>query len=139
MRRALVLIPFLFAGCGGDPFKTAPVSGRITVNGKPLAKASVTFAPVAVGNNIEPGPSSAGKTDADGRYTLTLIGKNGSGAVVGRHKVMVAMLDESDTSSDLPDKTRQLPPQYNGQTTLRFDVPADGSDKADFDLKIPVR
>jgi hypothetical protein len=139
MRRALVLVPLLVAGCGGDPYKVAPVSGKIMLNGKPLAKASVTFSPVAVGGNIEPGPSSTGKTDAEGRFTLTLIGKDGSGAVVGKHKVRVAMLDETDTSIDLPDKTRQLPLEYNGQTKLTFDVPAGGTDKADFDLKIPVR
>ena len=34
-------------------------------------------------------------------------------------------------------KVQQLPLKYNAQTTLEFDVPADGSDKADFDLKVP--
>lgn len=133
----LVFAPLLLVGCGGESYKIAPVSGRITINGKPLAKASVTFSPVAVGGNLEPGPSSSGKTDADGRYTLTLIGKDGAGAVVGKHKVRIAMLDETDTSIDLPDKTRQLPLKYNGQTTLVIEISAGGTDKADFDLKVP--
>ncbi len=138
MRRILaaVAVTALVAGCGGDPYKVAPVSGRITLNGKPLPKASVTFSPVAVGGNQEPGPSSAGKTDADGRYTLSLIGKSGSGAVVGKHKVRIALLDEVDTSVDLPDKTKQLPLKYNGQTTLEFEVPAGGADNADFPLTV---
>ena len=65
----------------------APVSGPSRLNGKPLANASVTFAPLAAAGTMEPGPSSAATTDADGRYTLTLIGKDGRGAVVGKHKV----------------------------------------------------
>jgi hypothetical protein len=126
----------LAAGCGG-PYKSVPVSGRVTLNGKPLAKASVTFAPVGKDANVEPGPSSVGTTDADGRYALRLVGADGSGAVVGKHMVRIAILDETDTSVDAPVRMKQLPLKYNGQTTLRFDVPADGTDRANFDLAVP--
>jgi hypothetical protein len=132
----VLLLPPL-AGCGSDPYRVAPVSGTVTLNGKPLANTSVTFAPLAVAGAMEPGPSSAGTTDADGRYTLTLIGKDGRGAVVGKHKVRISIREESDVSNDNPVKVQQLPMKYNAQTTLEFDVPADGSDKADFDLKVP--
>jgi hypothetical protein len=121
----------LLAGCGSG--KIAPVSGRVTLNGKPLANASVTFAPIGQGKQ-EPGPSSAGKTDADGRYKLALIGQSGDGAIVGRHKVRIALMEELDTSDDRPEKLKQLPLKYNGQTTLEFDVPPGGTDAADFNL-----
>lgn len=135
-RMLLLALPLaLVAGCGGS--KTAPVSGRITVNGKALPHASVTFAPIGGKGNIEPGPGSAGKTDADGRYTLALVGQSGSGAVIGKHKVQVALLSEANTADDRPDKMKQIPLKYNGQTTLEFDVPPGGTDAADFDLKIP--
>jgi hypothetical protein len=124
----------LFVGCGSG---TAPVSGRITLNGKPLARASVTFAPIAARGEKEPGPSSAAITDADGRYSLKLIGQSGSGAMVGKHKVMVALQEEVNTADDNPVKLKQLPLKYNGQTTLEFDVPAGGTSKADFELKVP--
>jgi hypothetical protein len=136
-RAILLLLPLtccLSAGCGST--KIAPVSGRIMLNDKPLAKASVTFAPIG-GKDKEPGPSSAAITDADGRYTLKLIGQEGNGAVVGKHKVMVALQEEVDTSDDAPIKLKQLPLKYNGQTTLEFDVPAGGTEAADFDLKVP--
>jgi len=132
---ALPLALPLLAGCGSG--KIAPVSGRITLNGKPLAKASVTFAPVGSKEKQEPGPSSAGMTDADGRYTLTLIGQDGRGAVIGKHKVRIALQSEADTADDRPDGLKQLPLKYNGQTTLEFDVPAGGTDAANFDLKVP--
>jgi hypothetical protein len=139
MRPSFLLVLLLppLAGCGGDPYKVAPVSGTVTLNGKPLANTSVTFAPVAAGGAMEPGPSSAGTTDADGRYTLTLIGKDGRGAVVGKHKVRISVREEADVSDDNPVKVQQLPMKYNAQTTLEFDVPADGTDKADFALKVP--
>jgi hypothetical protein len=134
---AALLLPTLaavLAGCGSS--KVAPVSGRITVNGRPLARASVTFSPIGSKANQEPGPSSAGTTDEDGRYSLSLIGQDGSGATIGKHKVRIALQEELDTSEDLPVKLKQLPLEYNGQTKLEFDVPAGGSDKADFDLKV---
>lgn len=137
MRRPLLLVVLfaLAAGCGSS--KVVPVSGRITVNGKPLPNASVTFAPIGGKGNAEPGPSSAGKTDADGRYTLALVGQSGSGAVIGRHKVQVALLSETNTADDRPDKMKQIPLKYNGQSILEYEVAAPGTESADFDLKIP--
>jgi hypothetical protein len=139
MRRLIpCLFPFLIAllaGCGSD--KTAPVSGRITVNGNPLANASVTFAPIGGKDNQEPGPSSAAITDADGHYTLKLIGQEGRGAMIGKHKVRIALQEELDTTADEPVKLKQLPLHYNGQTKLEFDVPAGGTESANFDLKVP--
>jgi hypothetical protein len=137
-RSILTLFPFvtaLLAGCGSD--KTAPVSGRITVNGNPLANASVTFAPIGGKDNQEPGPSSAAITDADGRYSLRLIGQEGRGAMIGKHKVRIALQEELDTTTDEPVKLKQLPLHYNGQTKLEFDVPAGGTESANFDLTLP--
>lgn len=139
MRLLLVplLMPLLLLSTGCSKQKIAPVSGRILLNGKPLPKASVTFTPVGTKDNMEPGPSSAGKTDADGRYTLELIGQDGKGAMVGKHKVRIALMSELPTSEDRPEPLGQIPLKYNGQTILEFDVPAGGSDAANFDLTVP--
>src|SRR5438105_200679 len=104
-RRALLtLLPLALALLAGCSSRTAPVSGRITLNGKPLARASVTFAPIPSQGELEPGPSSAAITDEDGRYTLRLIGESGKGATIGKHKVMVALQEEVATSDDSPVK-----------------------------------
>jgi hypothetical protein len=137
VRRTLLMLPLACAFLAGCSSTTPPVSGRITLNGKALAKASVTFAPVATKGEMEPGPSSAAITDEDGRYTLRLIGQSGKGAMIGKHKVMIALQEEVDTSDDKPVKLKQLPLKFNGQTTLEFDVPAGGTDKADFNLTVP--
>lgn len=137
--RALWLLPLVAAAGCGDATPVAPVAGRVTVNGQPQANAAVTFAPVGSGGNPEPGPSSVGTTDADGRYVLALIGQNGTGAVVGKHRVQVAIRQERDVDDDRPllKAVKQLPAKYNGATELTFDVPPGGTADANFDLKVP--
>ena len=81
----LLAVPLLLAvGCSGPGFDFVPVSGRVTKNGQPLANVRVTFQPE--GEN--PGPGSAGTTDADGRYTLVVSSQqyqgDGAGALVAR-------------------------------------------------------
>ena len=68
----------LLVGCGQEPHAIAPVSGRVTLNGKPLPNAGVTFSPMPAGAKVDAGPGSAGVTDADGHYTLKLVGKPGN-------------------------------------------------------------
>ncbi len=55
----------LLAGCGpsSDVPKLAPVHGVVTMDGKPLANATVRFIP-------ESGRPSVGVTDEQGRYEL---------------------------------------------------------------------
>jgi hypothetical protein len=112
------------AGCGSGQF--APVSGRVTLDDKPLPNAAITFQPVAPKGESTPGPGSGGFTDADGRYTLKVIGPESRGAVVGKHKVRITPRQ----------KGKPLPAKYGGKDTiLEFDVPAGGTDAADFQLK----
>src|SRR5262249_19326936 len=138
--RLLVLGCLLSAGCAGS--NVAPVSGTVTLNGKPLAHATVVFQPESAGKN--PGPGSSGTTDEKGRYTLRVMTTKAPGALVGKHKVSITA-DEGDREgeSSAPSSTNKVirkalvPPEYNVQTKLTFDVPAGGSTSADFDLKSP--
>src|SRR2546421_8436792 len=90
----------LVVGCKEEPYAVAPVSGRVTLNGKALANCEVMFQPVHTSGNYNPGPGSYGITDADGRFTLKLIGKESAGAVVGKHKVRFTMHVEAGDPSD---------------------------------------
>jgi hypothetical protein len=137
-RRCLVpLLLALLAGCGGGSYKVAPVSGRVTLNDQPLANAAVLFQPVTVPGNNGPGPGSTGVTDADGRYTLSITGKDEKGAVVGKHKVRITLMQDSDSTDDEPKKHKRLPAKYYRDTTLEWDVAAAGTDAADFKLAAP--
>jgi hypothetical protein len=122
----------LALGCGGSK-KFAPVSGTVTLGGKPLSGATVTFIPIANPGSIEAGDSSVGKTNEKGGYTLTSsTGKNG--AQVGKHKVSIS-IQETRGEGDRSITIEKLPKSYNAETELTCDVPAGGTDKADFDLK----
>lgn len=134
----LLLLPLL-AGCGG-PYKTAAVSGRVTLNGKPLANVAVLFQPIATSGAEAPGPGSTGVTDADGRYTLSLVGRGSKGAVIGKHKVRITrMASESDSEGDRPKAIKRIPTEFKRDTQLEFEVPAGGTDSADFNLTLPER
>lgn len=123
------------AGCGGDEFQVVPVSGAVTVDGKGAAGVVVTFQPVAEGK-ASPGPGSAGKTDANGRYVLQMMAEgNKAGAVTGKHRVTLATAPpDQNPTDDRPQKlTEVIPPKERGKTR-EFTVPAAGTDKADFSL-----
>jgi hypothetical protein len=141
---ALVILGLVLSvGCGGDS-KIAPVSGRVLVNGEPKAGLIVVFQPIGSKSNPNPGKGSSGKTDADGRFTLSVDDRT-SGAVVGEHKVAIftALSDrelranpETGSADGAPPGPREtIPPRYNDLTELKFTVPKEGTDKADFDLK----
>jgi hypothetical protein len=135
-RLVWLVVALLLAGCGGRSYKTPPVSGRITLEGKPLANAMVAFVPdVPVGQKDRP-PSSVGTTDADGRYSLSLNGDpETSGAVVGKHKVMITLGAQGPSDDAKPTFHKQLPQRYNRRTELECDVPGEGRADANFDLK----
>src|SRR5262249_54693299 len=124
-------------GCGGG--KVAPVSGRITLDGEPLANASVTFQPMAQANNPNPGPGSSAITDAEGRYTLEVVGWKRKGAIIGKHRVSIIAYQGGALPKVTNDFNPQLPPQivprrYNSDTELEIDVLPGGTDAADFPL-----
>jgi len=71
------------AGCGPKKPVTAPVAGRVLLDGKPVAEAAVLFQPV------DGGVPARGGTDAEGRFGLSTFARD-DGALVGRHRVVVS-------------------------------------------------
>jgi hypothetical protein len=134
----------LAAGCDSGP-KYVPVSGVITLDGKPYGNAVITFQPVLTANNANPGRGSSAETESDGRFVLkTDEGK--PGAVVGKHKVRIMskgthVSDNFDPQKGSPDgvltaptprpKTDPIPEEWRDK---EFDVPPGGTDKADFNI-----
>ncbi|GAB4136480.1 carboxypeptidase-like regulatory domain-containing protein [Thermopirellula anaerolimosa] len=129
----LLCVVGLLLGCQKGP-KTGTVEGVVTMDGQPLANVLVTFTPV------EGGMASTGTTDDSGKYSLVYPG--GKGAVVGKHKVSVRTLPKAqaaaEVSSDDPSyeaaysggaqspnttaSAEPIPPKYNVQTELEFEV-----------------
>jgi hypothetical protein len=123
------------AGCGKNPHRVAPVSGKVTRGGAPLANATVVFLPETKPGAM-PSPTSRGETDRQGRYTLTTT-QDKPGAVVGAHKVRISTLKSkggSETEGGGVLARETIPEEYNARTTLTFTVPEEGTDEADFAL-----
>lgn len=101
------------------------VSGVVTLDGVAMRGAMVTFQPVA---SEEPGTrlsSSVGRTDEEGRFTLTYV-KDVPGAVVGEHKVFI--------QAPLATGKETLPARYHARTELTAEVEP-GSNEVDFKLE----
>jgi len=129
----LSLLLLLLAGCGGAGYQLAPVSGRVTLHEKPLAGVHVSFQPVALGaGSPNPGPGSFGQTDADGRFTLRTMDTDRPGAVVGNHVVTLSTASQQSGPSDAVIPAESLLPKSAGDGSLRFEVPAGGTDQANF-------
>ena len=126
-QRLVAVCLLAVAGCGGK-FSVAPVSGTITLNGQPLADATVTFTPAqAVGSEV---PTSSGRTDTSGKYSLTLIADDSPGALIGKHTVRIAKNVESESDITTPaERAKAVLPQHD----FSFEVKS-GSNTADFKL-----
>jgi hypothetical protein len=100
---SILCLSFVAAGCGPG-FKVVPVTGKITVDGKPLSEADVTvlFRPNASkGNSIK--LEFSGMADENGDYTLC-YGDGIPGASPGWYKVAVVATEQQESRG--PPKNR---------------------------------
>jgi hypothetical protein len=131
----------LFVVTTGCAEKKVPASGMITLDGKPLANAIVSFIPE--GNRGQPAGATAG---SDGQFTVP------GGMVPGEYKAIVAVNAMGDVGR-APDPANEvavreyraklakiqatfrnpIPAAYGSpeQTPLRFSVPTDGPIRLD--------
>jgi hypothetical protein len=119
-----LMLLFAVTGCGKS--EMGRVSGRITKNGKPVAGVNVMF--------YTPNrPVARGKTDADGRYTLSTRRLN-DGAYAGHQKVAIETSFNPDGSPH-PQAGAVAPNIGDLATTpLDAEVKAGTSNTCDFDL-----
>ena len=138
MVRFLVLMLLFLAPAGcSKGFKLAPVSGRVTMDNKPLAGAEVSF---YLMNGDKDTPYASGTTDDQGNYKLEVLvgGSPVDGGVVGENRVMISRNKLNGPKKVLPkDIVRgldEVPARYNQDSTLTFAVPPGGSNEASFQL-----
>jgi hypothetical protein len=134
----------LLAGCDSGP-ALVPVTGTVTLDGKPLSLKSVMFFP----QEGTPGHGGGGNTKSDGTYSLIASIPGGltdeAGTVAGKYKVAVfeptipitenLEVQGTDTGEpapaiapDLRPRKREIPAIYTTQETtpLVVEVPAEG-------------
>jgi hypothetical protein len=160
MQKSKVLITLLIAfflcggaGCGATK-KPVKVQGIVTLDGRPVDGATVSFMPLEEG-----GRNATGLTGSDGVFNLT-TDNTGDGAVPGSYKVVIsktppieetravsvsdpksmqkaygAFLKQQQKQTGPPKSSSLLPAVYGDadKTPLRQKVPAEG--RAEFALR----
>ena len=117
---ALVVAVVGCAARSANQPEIAPVSGTVTMDGKPLGGVAVVF-------ESDRGVLSFGNTDDEGRYTVSYI-RSARGAGLGRNVVRIRTPTMGPSSPLRKDK---VPSIYNTASTLAVDV-AKGSNVFDF-------
>lgn len=124
---------FVF-GCSSDGPELTDVTGKITLDGQPVAGCQVTFVPDGGGS-----PSYA-QTDAKGEYRL-MFTRNKYGAMLGRHnvsletrKLSAAEKEELRAAGEeVPADSVSIPKKYREDGALTAEVKS-GKNKIDFEL-----
>jgi hypothetical protein len=121
MKRSLLLLVACVAvvpgisGCGEEKLDRPPVfkvRGKVTMQGKPVPNADVTFI------HKESNRASFGKTNAEGEYKLTTFNAN-DGAVEGKHDVSVVDIPPAPETPAIADvESADYQPPKIGQDTM---------------------
>ncbi len=116
------------AGCGRGPDDLGRVSGKVTLDGQPLANATVVFSPKTAASQ------SVAVTDANGEYSL-LYSSDVHGAKPGEHRVAISSFTEGDPDGDPPvaKVAERVPYKYNLRSELSTTV-SPGENTVDFAL-----
>lgn len=138
----LIVAGLMITGCSNS--KVGTVSGVVTLDGKPIDQATVSFYP-------DEGRASLGRTNEKGEYRLTYT-RGVSGAVIGNHKVTISTLVDAEVdygdsnyesggagevsvTSVTKARPESMPPKYRDrrQTVLTATVER-GSNEINFEL-----
>jgi hypothetical protein len=139
------LAPLLLAGCGGSGGGLVSVGGTVTLEGKPLRGAQVTFAPHPNNPRGTPGLDITG---GSGYYKIMSGGR--SGLTPGKYTVVVSKTERTGTTdggadpymmtlaSQARSRDGSEPADETIEATFQREVSSSG-DTFDFDLKRPVK
>ena len=117
------IICFIISGCGGTSY--IPVSGTVTVDGKPMEGVTLSFLPEAGGTN------ASGTTSPVGTFTVRTSDKNG--CLPGTYVVTIAKYEQKPAkmpanrtvAGPIPNDnpiTNRLPDKYAKKETSGFKV-----------------
>jgi hypothetical protein len=98
----------LFHGCGDGRPPRVPVSGRVTIDGRPVTSGAIRFIPMG-------GRPSTGEIDSEGRFALSTFDP-GDGCTLGTHTVTVQSMDEIDGET----RRWNTPKKYASEKTSKL-------------------
>lgn len=135
----IVSVVSLVLGCGGapkDPLKRQPVSGNVTLDGKPMDQGSISFQPVA-----DAGATASGATITAGRYQIPAA----SGLAPGEYRVVILSpepevprsADEMMNNPSTEPRKERVAAKFNQATELKVTVKEGVPNTADFAVTGP--
>jgi len=130
----LLVSCLLLAGCSSNQEST--VSGKVTLDGEPIKKASMRFFPI----DGTPGPG-AGSNIVDGNYEVPIE----KGMLAGTYRVAITAYRKTGRKiknvevlegepASLPEEIQYISTLYNSRTELTANLVA-GTNEKDFPLK----
>jgi hypothetical protein len=123
-------------GCGGEPSDNLPreaVAGKVTMDGQPLPKATITFLPAGKEES-----SATGQIE-NGEFSIP----RERGPVAGEYKVAISHTDQPEGHVKVelkkPGKKAAgykelIPARYNSKTELKATVPKGGKSDLKYEL-----
>ena len=134
MKKYLLITIFCFValgcviGCGPkNPLGVLKVTGKVTMDGKPVSGAQITFIPQSGGG----GTLAGATTDADGAYSLMTPGSGEvKGAVPGTYQITIVKIEQEASPDDyIPSEERttptsQAPPKIIKHLPAKYESPA---------------
>ena len=120
---SLLFLGCLVLGCGKHDPNIHLIDGLVTLDGSPVAGASVMFVP-----QTTEGTDASGVTDSDGKFRIqTLHGAAGGGTTIGEYRVVVIKIEalptgrtttESDgTVTEIMSERSVVPQVYGSRNT----------------------
>ncbi|MEZ6139253.1 MAG: hypothetical protein R3B84_01660 [Zavarzinella sp.] len=103
------------SGCNTGEPEIVPVTGTLTLNGKPLAHAEISFVPMQEG--LSGHYIATAVTDDQGKFTLKI--PKGAGACAGENKVTVIEGPLPDEARGQSAKAQILASQFTAKLTNR--------------------
>jgi hypothetical protein len=115
---------FALQGCGDAGPKTYPVSGTVSLDGRPLEEGDIYFYPLDPNISADAGKIQAGQFAFRTKAGKKRVEIRASRVVPGKKTPMGG-----------PMRTEFLPARYNTQTTLAAEVLAQGENRFEFPLE----
>ena len=134
LRRAVILLlPVALFGCGrpAHELETAPVRGRVTLDGRPLPSGYVVVP-------THRGRMASGQIEPDGTFILTTY-DHGDGAQLGAHPVVVNEVPPDEFSAVPREQRVRIPSRYASAGTSGLTVDVKPGQENFLDLKLTTQ
>lgn len=135
----LLLLLALPVGCGTSPHDPAtyPATGVVVFNGQPVEGAIVEFAPASESAG---GAGAQARTDAAGRFTMSLLVDNGQrslpGLPAGEYRVTVVKMESPGEASLTRPPKNVLPPRYQSPSASPLSATVSAGGPNDFQFAL---